>query len=57
MGYPTQGSLGTCFGADRNVPVRTIEFDRGYPPEQSGLAPLRGLEAILRDRLAVDRVD
>ncbi|MEM1453428.1 MAG: hypothetical protein AAGI22_30270, partial [Planctomycetota bacterium] len=59
MGYPTPGSLGTWFGVDRNLPILTIEFDRGCPPEESGPALLRGLEAILRDgpAPAVDRVD
>jgi len=49
MGYATPGSLGTWMGIDREVPILTIEFKRGSPPEVTGPPLLRGLEAVLRD--------
>lgn len=49
MGYATPGSLGTWMGIDREVPILTIEFKRGSPPEVTGPPLLRGIEAVLRD--------
>ncbi|MEL6431374.1 MAG: M14 family zinc carboxypeptidase, partial [Planctomycetota bacterium] len=39
MGYPTPGSLGTFVGVDGGVPILTVEFRRGAPPEDTR-APL-----------------
>lgn len=45
MGYPTPGSLGTCLGVNRGVPILTIEFARGRDGDEAALA---GLLAAVR---------
>ncbi len=46
MGYPTPGSLGSFIGIDRNIPILTIEFQRGQHPESVRRSALAGLDAI-----------
>lgn len=47
MGYPTPGSLGSWMGVDRQVPILTIEFQRGCSEELSRPAVLAGVAAVL----------
>jgi protein MpaA len=35
IGYPTPGSLGSWAGADRQIPIVTLELPRGLPGEQA----------------------
>lgn len=47
MGYPTPGSLGQWMGVDRGVPILTVEFLRGTPPNETLRPLLEGLRAII----------
>jgi len=47
MGYPTPGSLGSYLGVDRNIPVLTIEFERGQDEASAAASLRRGLEAVI----------
>lgn len=46
MDYPTPGSLGSFAGADRSIPVLTVEFRRGRPPAPGGVG--QWLAAVYR---------
>ncbi|GAB4385289.1 MAG: hypothetical protein Kow0022_10600 [Phycisphaerales bacterium] len=54
MGYETPGSLGSCFGLDRGLPILTIEFARGHEAELAKMALIDGVCAVLE---AVSRAD
>lgn len=50
MGYPTPGSMGSYFGADRGVPILTVELRRGDDAERNPAPLVAGLRSVLADR-------
>ena len=48
MGYPTPGSLGTYLGVDQDIPILTVEFERGQDEASAAAALRRGLAAVIR---------
>lgn len=44
VGYPTPGSMGTCFGVERGVPILTLELGRD-PPRATWPIARRALDA------------
>jgi protein MpaA len=49
MGYPTPGSFGTWGGADRGLPVLTVEFERGHNEDLARRSLVAGVTAVLRE--------
>jgi murein peptide amidase A len=49
MGYPTPGSLGTWAGVERNIPILTIEFQRGQDAQRATRALIDGVTAVIED--------
>lgn len=49
MGYRTPGSLGSYLGIDRNLPILTIEFQRGQDEASATAAIQAGLNALVSD--------
>lgn len=49
MGYPTPGSLGTWAGVEQQIPILTVEFDRGHDPELVEHAIVAGTLAVLNN--------
>jgi protein MpaA len=47
MGYPTPGSMGSCWGVDRDIPILTIEMRRGDDSAAAVMAAVAGVEAIV----------
>ena len=47
MGYPTNGSLGSYLGIDREIPILTIEFRRGQDESYARAALQKGLAAVI----------
>ena len=47
IGYPTPGSLGSYLGADRGIPILTIEFQRGQSEDSARAALQKGLPAVI----------
>lgn len=47
MGYPTNGSLGSYLGIDRELPILTIEFRRGQDEGYARAALQKGLPAVI----------
>jgi hypothetical protein len=47
MGYPTPGSLGNYLGVDQQIPILTIEFERGQDEAAAAAALRRGLAAAI----------
>jgi protein MpaA len=48
MGYDTAGSLGSYLGVDRQLPILTIEFQRGQDEAGATTALQKGLAAVIR---------
>jgi protein MpaA len=48
MGYPTPGSLGSYLGMDRNLPILTVELQRGQDEAAATAALRQGLAAVIR---------
>ena len=48
LGYPTPGSLGSYLGVDQDIPILTIEFQRGQDPASAQAALDHGLAAVIR---------
>lgn len=46
MGYPTPGSLGSYLGIDLNIPILTIEFQRGQRSASAIASAIAGLDAL-----------
>lgn len=47
MGYATPGSLGSYLGVDRNLPILTIELQRGQDEASANAALRKGLAAVI----------
>jgi protein MpaA len=47
MGYDTAGSLGSYLGIDRNIPILTVEFERGQDEATATAALRKGLAAVI----------
>ena len=56
LGYPTPGSLGSYLGVDRNLPILTIEFERGQDEASASTALHAGLAAVIAAAAARDGV-
>jgi murein peptide amidase A len=48
MGYPTPGSLGNWAGVERDIPILTIEFERGHDPALVPPALISGILSLLQ---------
>jgi predicted deacylase len=55
MGYDTSGSLGSYLGVDRNIPILTIEFERGQDEAAATAALRKGLAAVIHAAAARQR--
>jgi hypothetical protein len=55
MGYDTSGSLGSYLGIDRNIPILTIEFQRGQDEAVARVELREGLAAVIRAAGATPR--
>jgi murein peptide amidase A len=49
MGYPTPGSLGSWIGVDQQIPILTIEFDRGQDGASALRAAHAGMQAVTQE--------